>query len=214
MIERDYILRMIQMLVQVLARILFLKQGEQYPEALVEIQKASKQILGIELEIFRKLSDLQMIDFLSLDISLGIPKCYAAGILLKEEAEILAIQKKESESLDTLVKSLSLLTEVALHNKSPYNADHASAIESVAGRLKGKEYPVYVRKKLFRYYEIAGQYGLAASVLSEILVAEPSFVSEGIGYFERLRKKSDEGLLRGGLQRKYVEELLADLRER
>ena len=214
MIERDYIMRMIQMLVQVLAKLRFFKKGGQYPEALDEIQKASKQILGIELEIFRKLSDLQMIEFLSLDVSLGIPKCYAAGILLKEEAEILAIQKKESESIETFVKSLSLLTEVAIHNKSPFDNDHASAIESVAGKLKGKEYPIYIRKKLFRYFEIVGQYGEAASVLSEILVAEPSFASEGIGYFERLEKKSDEELGRGGLQRKYIEELLADLRER
>jgi hypothetical protein len=214
MIERDYIMRMIRMLVQVLARILFFKKGEQYPEALDEIQKASKQILGIELEIFRKLSDLQMIDFLSLDVSLGIPKCYAAGILLKEEAEILAIQKKESESLDTFVKSLSLLTEVAIHNESPFDTDHASAIESVAAKLKGKEYLVYVQKKLFRYFEIAGQYGEAANVLSKILVQEPSFVSEGIRYYERLEKKSDEELRRGCLPRKDIEELLADLRRR
>lgn len=214
MIERDYIMRMIRMLVQVLARILFLKKGEQYPEALDEIQKASKQILGIELEIFRKLSDIQMIDFLLLDVSLGIPKCYAAGILLKEEAEIFAIQKKESESQETFVKSLSLLTEVAIHNESPIDTDHANAIESVAGKLEGNELPVYIRKKLFHYFEIAGQYGKAAGVLSEILEVEPSFVSEGIGYYERLGKKSDEELLRGGVQRKYVDELLADLRER
>jgi len=214
MIERDYIMRMIRTLVQVLARILFFKKGEQYPEALNEIQKASKQILGIELEVFRKLSDLQMIDFLSLDVSLGIPKCYAAGILLKEEAEILAIQQKEAERRHTFVKSLSLLTEVAIHNESPFDTGHAGAIESVAGKLKGKEYPVYVQKKLFRYFEIAGQYGMAAGVLSEILVIEPIFVSEGTSYYERLEKKSDEELLRGGLQRKYVEELLADLRER
>jgi hypothetical protein len=214
MIERDYIMRMIQMLVQVLARILFLKKGEQYPEALDEIQKASKQILGIELNVFRKLSDIQMIEFLSLDVSLGVPKCYAAGILLKEEAEILAIQKNESESLDTFVKALSLLTEVAIHNRSLVDAAHASAIESVVGTLKGKDIPVYVRKKLFHYFEIAGQYGRAANVLSEILPIEPSFVSEGIGYFERLEKKSDDELFRGGLQRNYVEELLGDLRER
>jgi tetratricopeptide (TPR) repeat protein len=214
MIERDYIMRMIQMLVQVLARILFLKKGEQYPKALDEIQKASKQILGIELEVFRKLSDLQMIDFLSLDVSLGIPKCYAAGILLKEEAEILAIQKNESESLDTFVKSLSLLTEVAIHNKSPFDTEHARAIESVAGKLKGKEYPVYVQKKLFRYFEIDGQYREAANMLSEILVNEPSFVVEGIGYYERLQKKSDGELSLGDLPRKDVEDVLTNLRQR
>lgn len=212
MIERDYIMRMIQMLVQVLARILFLKKGEQYPEALDEIQKASKQILGIELEIFRKLSDIQMIDFLSLDVSLGIPKCYAAGILLKEEAEILAIQQKEVESRDTFVKSLSLLTEVVIHNKYPFDASHAEAIESVANKLRGKEIPVYVKKKLFRYFEIVGEYGEAARTLFEITAAEPSFISESIAYYERLKNKPDQDLDEGHLPRETILEELAKLR--
>ena len=214
MIERDYILRMIQMLVHVLAKILFLKKGEQYPEALDEIQKASKQILGIELEVFRKLSDVQMIDFLSLDVSLGMPKCYAAGILLKEEAEILSILKKESESHQTFVKSLSLLTEVAIHNKSPYDSDHASAIDAVAAALKGKAIPVYVRKKLFRYFEIAGQYGEGAGTLNEILVDEPSFISEAIAFYERVAKKPDEDLVWGSLLRDTIRDELVKLRQR
>ncbi|MGA7160729.1 MAG: DUF6483 family protein [Bacteroidota bacterium] len=84
MIERDYIMRMIRVLVQALERILFLKNAREYPNALDEIQKTSKQLLGVQLDIFLRLSDIQIIDLLSLDIGLGIPKCYAAGILLKE----------------------------------------------------------------------------------------------------------------------------------
>lgn len=213
MIERDYIMRMIQMLVQVLARILFLKKGEQYPEALDEIQKASKQILGIELEIFRKLSDIQMIDFLSLDVSLGIPKCYAAGILLKEEAEIFAIQKKESESQEMFVKSLSLLTEVAIHKGAALNTEHANAVESVSGKLRGKEIPIYVKKKLFRYFEIVGEYGEAARTLFEITAAEPSFISESIAYYERLKNKPDQDLDQGHLPKAKILEELAKLRQ-
>ena len=64
MIERDYLMRMIQMLAQVLARILFLKNKREYPESIAEIQKASKKILGIEIDVLGRLSDVQMIDLL------------------------------------------------------------------------------------------------------------------------------------------------------
>jgi hypothetical protein len=202
---------MIQLLVQVLAKILFFKKGGQYPKALDEIQKASKQILGIELEIFRKLSDLHMIDFLSLDVSLGIPKCYAAGILLKEEAEILELHGKAVESIDAHVKSLSLLTEAAVQKGNPLDSDHASAVDVVAGKLNEVDLPVHIHKKLFRYYELVREYGKTKDALFEILEKEPSFVEEGILFYERLKKKSDKELTEGNLSRKEIEESLVKL---
>jgi Family of unknown function (DUF6483) len=214
MIERDYIMRMIQMLVQVLAKILFFKKGGQYPKALDEIQKASKQILGIELEIFRKLSDLQMIDFLSLDVSLGIPKCYAAGMLLKEEAEILDLQGKAAESIDARLKSLILLTEAAIEKGNPLDSDHASAVDGVAGKLNEVDLPVHIHKKLFRYYELVREFGKAEDALFEILEKEPSFIEEGMLFYERLKKKSDKELTEGNLLRKEIEESLKELQGR
>ena len=199
------------MLVQVLAKILFFKKGGQYPEALNEIQKASKQILGIELEIFRKLSDFQIIDFLSLDVSLGIPKCYAAGILLKEEAEILDLQGKAAESIDARLKSLSLLTEAAIEKGNPLDSDHASAVDVVAGKLNEVDLPVHIHKKLFRFYELVREFGKAEDVLFGILEKEPSFVEEGILFYERLKKKSDKELTEGNLSRKEIEESLVKL---
>jgi hypothetical protein len=181
------------------------------PEALNEIQKASKQILGIELEIFRKLSDFQMIDFLSLDVSLGIPKCYAAGILLKEEAEILDLQGKAAESIDARLKSLSLLTEAAIEKGNPLDSDHASAVDVVAGKLNEVDLPVHIHKKLFRFYELVREFGKAEDVLFGILEKEPSFVEEGILFYERLKKKSDKELTEGNLSRKEIEESLVKL---
>ena len=64
MIERDYIMRMIQQLSQALVRILFLKSQKEYPEALSEIRKASRTILGADLDVLQRLSDRQMIDLL------------------------------------------------------------------------------------------------------------------------------------------------------
>lgn len=205
MIERDYIMRMIQMLVQVVARILFLKHGEQYPEALNEIQKASKQILGIELEVLRRLSDNQMIDLLSLDASLGIPKCYAAGMLLKEEAEILAATKSPADSIDSFAKALSLLTESGIRHRGPFDFSHGEAIDFVAKKLQGRDVPIHTLKKLFCYYELVHHYAKAAGVLFEVIKKEPSFTAEGARFYESLAEKTDKELIDGNISRLEID---------
>ena len=212
MIERDYIMRMIQMLAQALSRILFLKNQREYPEAIGEIQKASKKILGIEVEVLRRLSDIQMIDLLSLDAGLGIPKCFAAGMLLKEEAEIVSGTKTPGESIDIYKKALSLLTESGIRNKGPFDPSHGKAIDDIAGVLKGGDVPVHTLKKLFCFYELARCYAKAADVLFEVITKEPSFVEEGVRYCERLKQKPDEELGAGNCSRKAIEENLAALR--
>ncbi len=211
MIERDYIMRMIQMLVQALVRIVFFKNKKDYPEALNEIQRVSKTLIGVELDVIRRLSDVQIIELLTLVKDFGGPKCYLAGTLLKEEAEILELQGKAVESIDARVKSLSLLTEAAIEKGTPLDSDHASAVDVVAGKLKSDELPVHIHKKLFRYYELMRKYGKAEDTLLDILEKEPSFVEEGILFYERLRKKSDEELSEGNLLKKEIEEGLVKL---
>ena len=214
MIERDYIMRMIQMLVQALVQILFHKRGGQYPEALGEIQKASKTLIGVELDVIRRLTDIQIIELLSLVKIFGVPKCYVAGRLLKEEAEVFAFQGKNPEVRDLLVKSLSLMTEAAVQYGGPTDADHAAAIEEVARALPIGELPVHVQKKMFRYYETIHRYGKAEDAMFLILDMEPGFSVDGGRFYERLQKKSDEELLEGNFSRGEIEEGIAELARR
>jgi hypothetical protein len=172
MIERDYIMRMIQMLVQALIRIFSFKEKKDYPQALNEIQNASKTLIGVELDVIRRLSDVQIIDLLTLVKDFGSLKCYLAGMLLKEEAEILELQGKRDESVDARTKSLSLLTEAAIEKGAPLNSEHASAADVIAAKLNHADLPVHIHKKLFHYYELVGQYGKGEDTLFEILKKE------------------------------------------
>jgi len=205
MIERDYLMRMIQMLAQVLARILFLKNKREYPESIAEIQKASKKILGIEIDVLGRLSDVQMIDLLSLDASLGIPKCYAAGMLLKENAEILSATQGAAEGRDSYIKALSLLTESGIRNKGPFDPAHDKAIDFIAEKLRGSEVPVHTLKKLFCYYELVREYGKAAIILLSVVEKEPSFVKEGTRFYKSLTEKTNKELEDGDFSREEIE---------
>ena len=214
MIERDYIMRMIQMLVEALLRIFFFKEKKDYPKALNEIQNASKTLIGVEIDVIRRLSDVQMIDLLTMVKYFGSMKCYLAGVLLKEEGEIFELQEKSAESIDARTKSLSLLTEAALGKGALLTSEHASAADAVAEKLDRATLPVHIHKKLFHYYELVHQFGKAENEVFNIVEKEPGFVEEGLLFYERLGNKSDDELREGNLSRKEIEEGMIELREK
>jgi len=204
-IERDYIMRMIQMLSQALAAILFWKRQKEYPKAAGEIRKVSKQLLGIELEVLGKLSDAQMIGLLSLDPMLGIGRCYAAGMLLKEEGEIAVLADRVDEGHAALLKSLSLLAESGLRNRGPFEAAHSAAVDDVIRELEGAEVPVHTLKKLFSYYDLTGQFAKAAPILDRAVELEPGFAAEGSKFYSRLAARIGNDPQEGGLAKEQIE---------
>ena len=214
MIERDYIMRMIQMLVQALIDIVFYRGKKDFPRALQEIRTASKTLLSIDLDIFRNLSDGQIIEMLTMFREFGGLKCYLAGRLLKEESEILDLQGKKEESNEAGIKSLSLLTESVMIDGVPLDADHQAAVNSVTERLKFIDLPVHINRKLFHYYELVHEYGKAEDALFTIIEKEPEFIEEGLSFYQRLSNKADADLSAGNLPREEVERGMTELRDR
>ena len=56
------------------------------------------------------------------------------------------------------------------------------------------------------------QYGEAKSAVFDIVEKEPSFVEEGLQFYERLGKKADDDLRAGNLSRKEIAESVNALR--
>ncbi|HTR82661.1 MAG TPA: DUF6483 family protein [Bacteroidota bacterium] len=214
MLENDYIMRLVQVLTQALADILFFKKKKEFPKALDAIKTSSQKLLGVDLNVLQRLSEIQMIELLVLDPSMGKVRCYAAGMLLKEESEILAEEGKVSDSITLFTKALSLLAESAIRNNGPIDSSHERAIDDVEGSLRGRDVPVHIEKKLFYYYESANRYADAVEVLYDLLKLEPSYKKEGMEFCERLKEKSDEQLRIGKFSRKAVDNLTADLSSR
>jgi hypothetical protein len=214
MIERDYIMRMIQQLVQALIDIIFYKGKKDFPRALQEIRTASKSLLSVDLDIFRNLSDEQIVKMLTMVKEFGGLRCYLAGRLLNEEAEVLWLQNKAAESIDAGIKSLSLLTESVIINGVPLDADHQTAVHSAAERLKLIDLPIHIKRKLFHYYELVHEYGKAEDMLFSIVGKEPEFIEEGVSFYQRLASKTDEDLIAGKLPRGEVQQGIFELRGR
>ncbi|MCL5034707.1 MAG: DUF6483 family protein [Bacteroidetes bacterium] len=214
MLERDYILRMFQMLGQALSRIVFFKETKGYAQALVEIDKAAPAILGLSVDMIERIPVSGLRDVLGSDPALLHSKLYAAGVLLKEKAEILELQEESDGSARLYMKSLVLFVEDLSPLKDREDDREIKSIDFAIEKLKEYELPVELKHRLVLYFEIMGRYDQAENTVFEIVDDDRGYLKEGISFYERLLLKSDSELESGRLPRNEVEESLAVLQKR
>jgi len=211
MIERDYIMRMINMLVAMVARLLAFKNTKEYPQALLDIQTTGKTLLGIDRKLVDQFSVPQLMQLFGSDLSVSVPKSYVLGVLLKEEAEIRGLMSEESRSMELYITSLHLLIETYLRFGEPVEPRHLEFTDDVLKKLHGQTLPIDLLERIFRYEEAMGRFAQAENALHAILEPEPRFADEGIAFYKRLLEKSDEQLAAGNFSRDEVVEGLAGL---
>lgn len=214
MITRDYFLRMIHQLAQVLARVMRLSEIKRYDEALEEVQLSSKQLLGMDLRLLTTLSDEEFVRLLGLGERFDVEKCVVASELLRLIGEVKEREGDEGERFHCYTTSLSLLLELLIRESGVLPKEYHEKIELLIGKTSSYELPVGLKVKLFRYYEAVGKFDAAENTLFEIVEQDPEFVGEGMRFYGRLRTKSEEELGRGNLPRDEVEASVRDLEKR
>ncbi len=212
MIERDYLMRMINLLVAAIARVLALKVNKEYPQALLELQTTGKTLLGMDRTLVDSFSADQLMQLFGGDLSVAVPKSYVLGELLKEEAEIYALMSDDARAGTLFLKSLELLIATYLLYDDPVEARHLEHIDELLEKLGQASLPAGLLKKIFRYQETLHRYAKAEDALYVILDSEPAFAQEGVQFYRRLLKKSDEELAAGDLPRDEVIEGLSGLK--
>lgn len=216
MINKDYILRLAERLGRFLARIIFLQETDQNEEALILIDEAFRQALGLTSGLINSLPEETLLAMLSPDDVFNVELCFYVAALLKAEGDVYANLEKQDESYYRHLKALNLFLELFLRGKSLDGLDLFPNIDDLVGKLEEYELPLTTNLKLFRYYEKAGRYAKAEDMLFDMLEAEPrpdSLVAEGIDFYQRLLAKSDAELLLGNLSRDELAEGLAQVQE-
>lgn len=214
MITRDYLLRMIHQLAQVLARVLKLNEAKCYDESLEEINASSRRLIGMDIRMLTSLSDTEFIRLLGLGDRFDLEKCVVAAELLRMVGEVKLAQGDEASTYECRVASLSLFLELLRHETGTLPKEYSDSVERLVKELSVYELSLALRQRIFQYYEYAGRFDLAENVLVEILQQEPGLVSEGVKFYTRLQAKSDEDLSKGNLPRNEVEEGLNNLKRR
>jgi hypothetical protein len=210
-INRDYILRMIEQLSRFLANALLKKDAKEYTGAVTEIKKAGKMFLGLGPEAMDSLSDNDLIHLWRVAHDLDAEKCALAAQIFKAEGEVYEDEGDNDKAVASYLKSLSLLTETINFLKEKIPGELITSVDFLANRLDLNSLPFSIQQKLFATYGTIGRFAKAEDLLFEMVNEDALFVDEGRKFYQQLLKRSDEELEKGNLPRSEVLEGLAQL---
>ena len=214
MLTKDYIMRMIDTLIKVLERLLLLKEGKNYNEALDEIEKVTKELFGFDRKFINSLSDSQLIKMISTSETLIAPNCYLLGVLFNEEAKIFKLQGEVEKSIEMYERSLNFFIEGLKSSNTAIEPDHFMKINHVVEALEDEAINIETERSLAFYYECTGKFDKAEDLIYDLIDFDPKYVDDGIQFCERLLKKEDNVLIRGNLPREEITESLSLLKNK
>jgi hypothetical protein len=221
MVQRDYIMRLIEQLGPLsaaLVRSAEERKGHQYRQAGKTLDEALRRFFGLSAETARALSADELIAL----TRLGSPPNQEDGVaeklsllaaLLREGSELDAAQGDPEGSADWALKALQIFLTV-LVEEDPADGRAAGALGPLLDRLAGYDLPPAVKEGLWRYHEGRGDFASAEDWLFRLLDDDPAALVDGLAFYDRLAAQDDAALARGNLPRDEVAAGRAELRAR
>jgi hypothetical protein len=157
MIQKDYIMRMIEQLGKILAKVMLNKTEKNYEEAKINIESAIENLLGINSQLLLSISNQNIAELLGMskDNSIGSMKCIIAARLIKELADIHHAQLENINVISELQKALTLYLDGIINmgyceiKMDEYYSDINEIIRKLGINIKEE-----TKHKLDEYYKL------------------------------------------------------------
>ena len=208
MFQRDYIVRQLQQLTQVLARVLFRKENHQFEEALAEIQEAGQLHLQLNLDNLRVITYDDLVAALHLGDHFDTDTASYLAELLRQQGELhLLLHHAPEDAHLSFEHALHLYLDVFFEDARFRSPDFLARIDALLHQTETDAFSLDTQRRLFLFYETTGRFDKAEDTLFS-MAEHPNAdcLAEGLAFFERLRKLPLAKLRRGGLPYKEVEE--------
>jgi hypothetical protein len=206
MFRRDYILRMVEDMTQMIAKVLTLKQERKTTEALWEIDELLNRHFRINSRLLNSLSVEDIIDMFRLGASLEVDKLQGVARMLQAEAGIYRAKNEEYAVIPRLMKALHLYLYADLHGADRKLLDITREIDEVLAEVEAYRLPLKTEHLLLPYLESAGRYGKAEDCLYRLYEQGADVAQEGYELYERLMLIEPDALERGNLPLTEVEQ--------
>ena len=210
MIQRDYLLRMIQEFIKMISILMDSKERCDLKSIEKNLDHASKAILGLDREAVCQLESGQLKKELIRSGSTHefIARAQVMSRILTESAELAQRRGKEEESRELYLKALNLLLETIIGGEPVELLEFTPRIEGILDRLGPIIFPSETLIGLMQYFEKQGEYAKAEDQLFQLCESEVSrtglsHLAEG--FYQRLSAMPDSILSGGGLPRDEVE---------
>lgn len=218
MLQRDYVLRLIEEFAKRVGSVLAKKKAGDFDAAERAIADASQQLIGLPVETLLALPPEQLLSLFRSGGSLDIGKCLVAADILREHADVAELRHDENRTLRARWLALGLYLEVygdGEPGRIPKRDRYESRVELLLGYFSEHEFPAEVDAKLIHFREAQGRYADCEDLLFALIDhGECDLVATGIALYRRLLALHDSELIKGGLPREEVKEGLATLEAR
>src|SRR5262249_16584585 len=144
MIRRDYIMRMVQDMVQALVRAVLLKSRREYDQALAEIHEALQGLVTNEQGAAGEMSLEDWIRLWRTHERAASGLTSAVAELMREQGEVLALQGQAAASQKSRQLALGLLLDALLTGDTFVSAESLAKVEELIHVTKGAPRPAGV----------------------------------------------------------------------
>jgi tetratricopeptide (TPR) repeat protein len=214
MFRNDYILRMIDEMTQMIAKVFDLKKERKFTEALWEIDEVLSKQFGLNSRFLNSLPIEEITDICTFGNTVESDKLQSIAYLLYEEGKIYSEQGQIDEGLTRLMKALHLFLVADLHNANEELIHLPLQIQSLQKATKDYRLPLKTELLLFQYQEKKGYYAEAENGLFRLLEQDGMDIEEGLSFYERLKGEDDERLVQGRLPRTELVDGIMEIKQR
>lgn len=213
MIRRDYIMRVVQEMVQVLARVVFLKSRQENDQALREIDAALNGLAQPGTGSTGEFSVDQWIELCRKHEQAASGLMVTVADLLRERGELFARQNQPEPAQRARVLALGLLLEALLNGETYVTLERVAKVDLLLDETSPGPLSPPVFRRLLGYFAARGRFAKAENVLFDWLdLGDPEAVNQGERFYERLLAQNDATLAHGDLPRAEAEQGLREMR--
>lgn len=217
MLTEDYIIRMINLAIAALLRIIGLRKSGAYEEALGWIDLTFEQLLGLRASMVKNLDDDRLYFLLTRNNQVDFRRLELVADLFREEAHIFAEQNRAEESLTGYARAIKYYLDVWFDGSAEDPQGLRGKIEETLQSLQYNQLQASTLWALAGYLEEDGAFAQAEAALL-VLASQPetkeAIEPELVSFYERMLEKPVEDLERGGLKPADVKAKLEQSRHR
>ncbi|MDQ4076328.1 MAG: DUF6483 family protein [Chloroflexota bacterium] len=214
MIKQDYILRLIEQLVQTLYYSLGLTKSKDFSKALEVLDRAFTDFFGWDSNFVNSVPEEYLVEMLKNGGRLDVDNITVLAVLLKAEGDIYAAMDESAKAYHRHLRALHLFLTVSESNSPTLLPAEFKQIEEVLEVLAAYHLPSGTLHRLWKYHLANGDYARAEDMLWELLDTtgyQKELLAAGINFYRELLARSDEELAAGHLPRTEIQEGLAEL---
>lgn len=198
MFRRDYLVRLIEDMTQMIAKVFSLKQERKHTEALWELDELFKRQFRLNSELLRSLSAADIEQLFRSHGYLEADKLQSAARLMEEEASLLLELEREEEAVMLYTKVFQLYLKSALQGADLKLIGLTERIGMVRERLRSYAWTETAMRDYYAYTEQQGMYAEAENTLYQLLDNGKMEYGEAVQFYQRLQLKLPEDLAKGG----------------